>query len=302
MLIKTDENWAYADEISFFGKYSKSQNGLYTIAWSDFDKKSGIGGFRTSGEGTYLIAKRNEILHIDKLQRPNDCKISDNGNYIINDWLFGDGLKGIFYAFDQSGITLIKHRFSANLYNNGISSNGNFGVSQTCNSDSGDGNILCFFDLEKKSLLWKIHPTIGWASSYHFDCEKKELHLTYREKGSYRYTYDGQFLNTEKWESEKINFMSAFDISGIAKERFYSEKNNLNETKAEEILSLFDTALSKGFDNYPNEKANIYRLKGEILESMGKIDVAINFYESAIELNPKVGIKRHLKELKESNA
>lgn len=302
MLIKTDNIFAYVDEIGFFGNYSKSQNGLFTIAWSDFDKASGIGGFRTSGEGTYLIAKEDEVLHIGKLQRPNDGQISDNGNCIINDWLFGEGLKGIFYALDCSGKVLIKHRFSANLYNNGISENGRFAVSQTCNSNTEDGNILCFFNLEQYSLLWKTHPAIGWATSYIFDCDKMELQLDYKEKGIYRYSFSGEFVDKEKWESEKINYMSAFEISGIAKNRFDMEKNNMNETLAQEILSLFEIALSKGLDKYPNEKAVINRTKGELMESMGKIDDAIHFYELAIELNPKIGIKRHLKELKEHKA
>jgi tetratricopeptide (TPR) repeat protein len=300
MLIQIDKYFAYVDEIGFLGDYSKSQNGLFTIAWSDFDKVSGIGGFRMTGEGTYLIAKKNEVLHIGKMQRPNECKISNNGNFIVNDWLFGEGLKGIFYAFDYSGSLLIKKRFSANLYNNGIAEDGNFAVSQTCNSDSQDSNILCFFNLEKKSLLWKIQPTIGWASSYYFDCEKMELHLNYKEKGSYRYSFNGEFIDREKWELEKINFMSAFEISRIAKKRFVEEKYNLNATKAEKILSLFDTALSKGLDKYPKEKAIIYRTKGEIMESLGRTDDAIQLYELAVELNPKIGIKRHLKEIKES--
>lgn len=300
MLIKTDENFVYADEIGFFGSYSKSRNGLFTIAWSDSDKVNGIGGFRTSGEGTYLIAKNNEVVHTGKLQRPKDGKISNSGNFIINDWLFGEELKGTFYAFDNSDNLLIKHRFSANLYNNGISENGNFAIIQTCNSNSEDGNILCFFDLENKSLIWKIHPIIGWASSYHFDCKKKELHLNYQEKGEYRYNFNGQFIDNKKWESEKINFMSGFEISEIAKEKYYAEKNNLDEIKAEEILSLFNTALTKELVRYPNEKAVIYRIKGEIMETMGRINDAINLYETAVELNPRVGIKRHLKDLKET--
>lgn len=302
MTIKIEDIFVRIDEINFFGKYSKSPNGQFIIAWSDFDYESGIGGFRTSGEGTYVVAKNDEVILVGKLQRPNDCKISNNGNFIVNDWLFGEGLKGIYYAFNLSGQILLNHTLSANLFNNGISENGKYVVCQCCNSDTDDSNTLYFFDLEKGSLLWKINPEVGWADSYYFDCEKMELHLIYKEKGIFRYNFNGSFLDKEKWESERINYLSAFEISDIAKERFKEKKNNMNEGIADEIILLFERALGEGLDKYPNEKAIVYRSIGEIKELLGKIPDAIHFYELALEHNEKVGIKRHLKMLKGNKA
>ncbi len=300
MILKTNDTFARVDDINFFGSFSKSLNGLFTIAWSDFDWESGIGGFRTSGEGTYIIAKNDVVKQIGKLERPNDGKISNNGNFIINDWLFGEGLKGIYYAFNLSGEILLKHSFSANLYNNSISENGRYCVCQCCNSDTDDSNTLNFFDLEEGSILWKTNPETGWADSYYFDCEKMELHLTYKEKGIFRYSFNGNFLDKEKWETERINYLSAYEISDLAKERFKEKKNNMNEEIAEEIILLFERALEEGLYKYPNETAIVYRTIGEIKELLRNIPEAIHYYELAFEHNSKVGIKRHLKMLKEN--
>jgi tetratricopeptide (TPR) repeat protein len=59
-------------------------------------------------------------------------------------------------------------------------------------------------------------------------------------------------------------------------------------------------AFKKGLDEDPNEKANAYRTAGEVNEAMGQTDNAIKYYEKAIELNPKVGVKRRLSALKKS--
>ena len=154
--------------------------------------------------------------------------------------------------------------------------------------------------MEKGSLLWKLNPEVGWANSYYFDYEKMELHLVYKDKGIFRYSFEGNFLDKEKWETERIKYMSAYEISDIAKERFKEKKNSMNEKIAIEIISLFELALEKDLDKYPNEKARIYRTIGEIKELLGKIPEVIHDYEIALKHNEKVGIKHHLKILKEN--
>jgi len=244
------------------------------------------------------LAKDATVIINGRLQRPNDGKVANNGTFIFNDWMFGEGLKGTFYAFDLSGKQLVKYFFSANLLNNSISENGRYAVCQCAESDTKDGGVLAFFDLEKGELFWKIQPESGWADSYHFDCEKNELLLIYRERGQYRYSFTGHFIDKDKWEVERINYASAFELSIIAKERFKEKASPLSEGDAQEILLLLAQALKKGLDEYPNEKAAVYRTMGEVKESLGKIADAIHYYELAFKLNPKVGIKRRLDNLK----
>lgn len=299
---KTGTNFVSVYSIDFFGPYSESENRKFLVAWSDADRKKGIGGFRESGEGSYILAEDTVVLISGRLQRPNDGKVANNGTFIINDWMFGEGLKGTFYAFNKLGNQLVQHRFTANLLNNGIAEDGRFAVCQCANSDTEDSGVLALFDLNKGMLLWKIQPESGWADSYHFDCEGKKILLCYREKGEYRYSFGGDFIEKDKWQIERINYVSAFELSLIAKERFKEKYNSLSEADAQEILLLLDRALNKGLDGYPNEKAAVYRTMGEVKESLGKITEAIYNYELALEVNPKVGIKRRLDTLKKQQA
>ena len=301
-VMKSGDKFVRVSSLDFFGPYSESPNKEFIIAWSDCDQERGIGGFRERGEGSYVLAQNGEVIRSGRLKRPNDGKIANNGTSIVNDWMFGEGLKGTFYAFDLLGKDLVKHRFSANLFNNGISEDGRYAVCQCANSDTEDSNVLAFFDLDKGILLWKIQPESGWADSYHFDCERKEIILHYRDRGEYRYGFGGGFIDKDKWEAERINYASAFELSIIAKERYKEKATALNEGDAQEILSLLDLALKKGLDEYPNEKAAVYRTMGEVKESLGKTTEAILNYELALQLNPKVGIKSRLDMLKKQKA
>ena len=286
--------------LDFHGSYSESANKKFILGWQDSDHTKGIGGFRESGEGTYILAENGKLRLKGRLQRPNGGNVADNGTFIINDWMFGEGKHGTFYVFDKEGVQLIKHRFKANFYNNGVSPDGKFAVCQCAGSDTADGNVLAFFDIETGALLWKKIPKSGWADSYDFDCEKKYLYLGYRDEGKFRYDFDGKFLDKEKWETEQIENASAFELSNMAKNQFKEIDDDLTVKDAKEILSLLRKAFKKGLDEDPNEKANAYRTAGEVNEAMGQTDNAIKYYEKAIELNPKVGVKRRLGALKKS--
>ncbi len=297
-VFKSGNEFVSIRSMDFYGQYSESPDGVFLIAWSDFNQSLGVGGFREFGEGTYILSENCKVLRSDRLQRPNDGKVANNGTIIINDWMFGEGLKGTFYALDKSGRQLIKYRFSANLFNNGISEDGHYAVCQCAKSDTEDDSVLSFFDLEKESFLWKIIPESGRADSFYFDCVKNELHLRYNERETYLYDFAGNFIDKGKWEVERINYVSAFELSIIAKEHYKEKASSLSEADAQEILSLLDRALKKGLDEYPNEKATVYRTMGEVKESLGKTIEAIHNYELALELNPKVGIKHRLNLLK----
>ena len=149
---------------NFYGKCYKSPNNRYALAMCDANENLTELGSRRSGPGRYLLIDGTQIIFEGKAERPNDGKIANNGTYILNDWGFGDGLQGTFCAFDVAGRPLIKRRFNANLYNNGLSPDGHFAVCQTCISpDSGDGGNLFVFDLTNSVEIAHWEPESGWV-------------------------------------------------------------------------------------------------------------------------------------------
>src|SRR2546423_1242340 len=91
------------DSRRFYGLCSRSPTGRYTIAWSDADHSRGIAGSREAGSGRYILLDDQTVVVEDTMQRPNDGKVADSGVFILDDWGFGEGLKGTLRAFDREG-------------------------------------------------------------------------------------------------------------------------------------------------------------------------------------------------------
>ena len=150
-----------AEALHFFGQSSCSPNGRFVLAWHE----SGIHPFTGKQSlGLYFLLDNNRAIAAGKMQRPNDGKVCDNGNFILNDWMFNDGqtLAGTFYAFMFNGEILVRCEFKANLGDNGILDDGRFAFCNTCTSKYKEHSDKTFvFDLENKSLLSTIEGHAG---------------------------------------------------------------------------------------------------------------------------------------------
>ena len=233
-------------------------------------------------------------------KRPNEGKVADNGTFVLEDWLFGDALKSMIYAFSVNGDEIMHHRFSANMHNTGLSPSGHYSVAQLAHSDSRDGGCLAFLDLVERKILWQQEPQPGWANSYRFDDGAKRLGLVYPNRGVYEYGYDGEFADSNRWEEDRVTFASGFELLHIVQEKLGEiPKDGLKLANSDYLLQLLNTALTKGVDKDPKYLARTYRTMGEIHEAIGNRESAIANYEIATGINPKVGVKLRLKRLKE---
>lgn len=281
-------------DLGFRGDYSESSNNQFLIGWLDGNIDTGIVGYRKTGNGKFIIIKNGKIILQGDAERPNDCKIANNGNFIINDWLFSDEHDSIFYAYDNSGSKLVSQYFSANLNYSLISDDGRFAVSSLCNSNSDDSGLIAIFDLQKGTLIAKIYPEddLGLLSS--ISSIDKTITFDYNDLGKFRYDFDGIFIDKEKLHDALIENGSVFHLLEKVK-----NTKKIDDYAAKKIIILINNALDKGVDKYPKaHKAQVYRWIGEIYEKLKNIDEAIKNYEIALMIDPKVGIKRRLNLLK----
>lgn len=224
----------------------------------------------------------SKIVLEGEAQRPNDGHVSDTGNFVIADWLFGEGLKSKFYAFSVDGTLLVEQLFQANLYNTGISASGKFAVCQMANADSKDGGKLFLFDLSSGAIRSQVDPESGWAHGYQFDEANETLSLLYDKDRSYKYAFSGEFLDCDRWSVERLDFASAYELIDIAAEKLKSPSALSREDYAK-IDQLLTKALTDQIsDNYC---ARGHRYRGEIQLALGNKDQAIIHLERALALN-----------------
>lgn len=299
--IRRFDNILEIRSLDFVGEYCVSPNERYTLAWSDFDRSAGRGGYRESGHGRYILMESDVPIVDGDLERPHDGKVSNDGIFVLNDWMFTQALIGTFYAFEKNGSLLLKQRFRANLYNNGLADDGRYGVCQLANSDKSDGGTLAFFDLVDCKLRWQISPRTGWADYYDFDSQSELLYLGYRDLGAFKYGFSGEFLDSESWERSQIENGDAFAVYSIAKNKIECAQGDVSTDVAYEILTLLDVAFDRSRE-YPYQQAAIQRTKGEVHEALDEPGKALVCYEEALRIDAKVGVKRKIIALRKAGA
>ena len=305
MDIQISANVISIPELEFVGNFSNSDNKVFTIAWS----QTGYYSYEKWHTNKYnllifyndnIILKRRFFTFEVQLSTFNNGKICDEGTSFIFESYLGDEPLTYFYLFNKTGAIWIRYLIHANIYSAEISNDGHYAVFHTCNSDNDDGNKLFFFDLRKRMSLWKNEIDSGWPDDYEFDFQKKIIFLVYKDHTKYAVGFNGAFLDKRKYEENFIKKADGVQLYFFSKNKIDMLKNNFTYNDVEEIISLLNEAIKRKID-VPEIKAKIYREIGEIYEKLGDLGKTIKHFEKALAINPKVGVKLRLKELKKTS-
>jgi len=302
--LEFDTSWDFAHygPRDFFGQYAKSANRVYVLAWQEGRERKldGSPGGKTLGQ--YLLFENRKLIAEGRMARPNDGKVADNGTFILNDWEFGNALSGTFFAFNKEGRLLIQREFTANLYNNGLSPDGRFAVCQTCNSDTEDSSLLTIFDLSQRAVVASWEPEAGWADKYDFAPDGKIIKLKYGNTGSFRYSVTGEFLDRKRFQEIQLT-QGTYDsilntVNGFLRSRDTPPTPELNAELLQAIDRVFPTVPPLNFEY----KSLALKLKGICLENQGSLQEALDCYDKALTVNPKVGVKQRANKIRKSLA
>ena len=282
-------------EIKFFGSFIQSPNDEFVLAWRDGDPVKRRGGFRDSGEGDYYLIHNRKVIAEGKMERPNQGHVANNGTFVLADWRFGQNLNSTFYAFDKYGRPLLHRDFGANALNNSISENGRFATYMTAGGDYKDASKLAFFDLEDGELLWSKWPESGRPDSYEFDSSEAILWLVYDCKGKYAYSMtDGDFMDWERWETQRIDWARPWELSKIGQERLKNARDPLSLEEGAEIAFILKKAIATGIDESPPQHSKALKALGDLWVRLGDDTEALKCFKEASNVHEKAGIKTRI--------
>lgn len=277
----------------FAGEFHQSSKGKFILAW------------KTQNEnGKYILLERGKVKLQAKMRHPHNGIVSNSGVFILSD-LTSKGMYGVFHIINSDGEILIKQRCKANLGPAGVSDDGRFAVCQALESTSkSDSCKLFFFDIMNRKLLWKKVPeTIGtelnWARSYRFDTKRKVLYLIHDKDRAYRYTFEGTFLDSKLYRHDRINFGNDIEFLEAVNELKVELSENTDPREYDALIAPLEKGLKRFSDK--DTKSKIHRVLGEIFHLQGNNAEAIKHFETALKLNPRVGVKRTLEKLKKIN-
>jgi hypothetical protein len=284
--------------LDFFGQGSKSPDGKYCVGYQDFDYRgSSIGGHRDRGLGRVVLLDGEKIVWQVEIERPNDAVVANNGTVAVNDWKFGDGLKGTFYIINRDG-KKFGYNTKANLGKCGISHDGSLAWCNTFSSKYEPDDCMTFiFSTSPAMLLFKLDGNLEPTDINFIN------NAIYIEKRGIieRYEFSGNLLNPEEVEESfhkyTLEHGGPFELIDLAQSLLYGkEKGKITEAEALEIKNILDRIVNfASADDY--YKARAYRLLGELAEAQGDLQDAINHYRTALTFNPKVGVIRALSRL-----
>jgi hypothetical protein len=279
-------------EPRWWGFGSRSPNGRWMVSWIESDSESGQGGNRERGKGAYLLYDMTEsrIAKKGQLERPNNGHVADNGIFLLEDWLLGEGLQGVLYAFAPTGQVLLKRKFTANLATSAISKTGKYAVCQTCNSETEDSGSLFLFDVQTGKQLFSASPKAGWTSDYDVDEESVEVVAHIRDVGAFRYDRNGVFIDAARFREQSLESKDPFAALRAAEE--YLSESSLTQERGRQIVKALDRALNQTPAVDIKWQAEFLKWKGRAHEALKETTNALNAYEKALSINPKVGVKR----------
>lgn len=283
------------DSLNFFGQFTRSTNGQFLFAWQDSDYVGGqIGGHRSRGMGRVILVSDGRPQWQRELQRPNDGVVANSGYSAVNDWLFGSGLRGKFYVLSPSGDILVEARLSANLVKCGITEDGKLAWCSTARSENKrDSEIICVFSTDPPKQIFRTDPVYGDVAS--LSASPDDIHVVTEHGIAYRFSLQGKLLNAETVEAAidkvQIEKGSCWELLGIVESRLKQLPIiTAGKENAIEIFTLLKLASER--DHERQLAARIERFSGELHYALDHKETALTHFKNALEIDPKVGVKR----------
>lgn len=300
---KLEDSWLTVGQPAFCGQAHVSHNKRWVLGCNDSDGV-GRGGHREAGNGRVILidCQADKVMHeLESFARPMDAVVSDAGSYFVHDCGFGSALQGDVVAVGIDGRERYRKRYSANIFNLGLSKCGRYAVVQTANAPSEDGNLLEVLDLDCSCAAFSVQPSTGWADRYSFDVdsdgELRALIVEHKGLGKFSYSAAGEFQDTEAFQSARLT-------SGDYTMRISAARDLLKEgatpENAKKALTAVDAALAGGAKDKPDWGSIAHRVRGESYELLGKIPEALSAYEQALSLNPKIGVQKRVTNLRKT--
>lgn len=222
----------------------------------------------------------SRTVELQDFERPNDAVISDAGFAVIVDELSLGQMANALIFIRSDGTILKQIRFSVGLGKLSTDPKGELLFLSTAASDSKDAELLCF-EIQKGELHWKKPAPKPAAEVVVLPYERCILvgrpYKTCGRNYLLKLTFDGQVL--ERWPDSPYQ---ALDFGEI-------EQESGNVSEAERWFRVVIES-----DISPSYRAKAYRALAELAEHKGRPVVALDFYKKALELSPKIGVRKKI--------
>lgn len=278
---------------------ASSPDGRWAILTRDSNDADDQIGYRTSGPGRYRLVEGSLTRCEGRLLRPNDAKAADNGTFLIADWLFTDELACRVCIFDANGGPIVDETYGANVLATCLSDDGRYGaVHLASNPERPEfDDLVKVWDLVAHAPLWSKQLEGGRARSMVLDSTAKFLRAETDGIGWANYDLTTGMTDVAAIRETVLREGDGFEILDLVQEEVSA--GPVEEARARDLIAYCESAASKLHD-YPNHEARALRMAGEVAHQHGNPSAALPYWDRALALDPKVGVRARAKALRAS--
>lgn len=288
--------------LNFHGMFVSSDNKKFKLAWHHSSNLDSYPKRKVVDCVNYVLLDGSRVIAKGYMESPDRGKVANNGTFILQDNGKLNELSGTLYAFDVSGKNIIRREFKANLGTSDLSIDGRFAACQTANSDDiNDSGALTVFDLSKGIELAQWYAESSWPSFYEFYPEDEMIGLGDSHLGVFRYSLTGEFIDREAWQEANLLKGKYWHVLMMSEKLIKDAEGNPSPVLAEKLLiSMNRIKKTIPKNNEGGWKAMCLKLQGICLESKGDMKNALTYYDDALVLNPKIGVKQRANKIKKA--
>jgi len=296
-VVQVSESFMEIPTIGFKGPFRSSDSGQFRLGWE--------GSFEIAltarKKGRIILLSGDTLLWQKSLQDPVFGVTTDAGYIAVHDGTFSETPSGVLYILSPNGEELVKHRFRANIDSCGFSDDDSVVCCTTLASERvADSCKMTVFSVLAARMLFKRERPVGNITR--LAVGQQTIQVTTDGGIEYRCSLDGTLLNEQavktKLEVLRIKNGNGYDLLGVVQSRL-SERtfDQMSPPQRYEIVRIFQKAQASDISDYC--KLQVCRMLGEYALSYNEKGKALIYFQQAIELNPKAGVKRKIKQLQE---
>jgi hypothetical protein len=285
------------DELGFIGCLSYSPSLTYAIAYSDSyrtaDGNLRGGGFRDSGRGTVALLKGSQLLWRCEIPRPTQAAASDDGIVLVCDIGFGTDTKTDVLLFDRNGNKVMQEKIKAFALSCAITPDGSMAlVNSACSNESDHSCKLLAVSIPELRRLFSVDFPLSQIKSAVRDNERIAVQT---DDLLYKFSLAGERLNGLEIDGQL--FDKEMNSGHYAAAYYFLDRRANGPLPERERAFLLHCFTRLAACASPEYSAKSYKYLGELALATGDATRAGEFFHAALELDPKIGLKRRLRAL-----
>jgi hypothetical protein len=306
---RPQDDWLRIDELNFFGRWVRSGNQRWMVANGQIHNPKARTWSTDDETGAVLLFHDGRMAcRLDGLSRPETVAVSDAGIFAVYEWGPSTeflGPKCRLRVFDATGSPLHECRPGAAVGYIALSAEGRYLAFNTWGAPREsqhreDGGRIFLVDLQDSTILWRQPTPSARLKAVAFDECARHVVVHDEAANILRYTYEGEFLDAEAAEQARVQYAlddkRGYALLDVARSRLASTPlASLSATDAREIEELLRRAVEKEISEFT--QAGARRTLGELAERRGDSAAALAEYRIALDLNPKIGLKKKVQAL-----